>query len=386
MTSEDVFVELLPEGAVDVRGAFLFTCADGPDTVLMCYPLEVRTVFYPAAHAYEGTDSAFWDGSLEVVLDGDAVLPFPLLQVDAAGSDSADFLDALSRYAFRERGTEGPSVLLVRPEAAQDSTLRSFDLLHRVEAVLACWPARFAGGDTLLVEISQECVATSDYDGTMESFAYPLVTGASWQGSISEGRISVVQGDCYDWGSVRWLCGVLMPPPVEETDWSPSPEEAFRSRAPACLQEMLGRRWASAVVWEFRDFEPVAAGRDFYAYFPDIGGVGTMDEYGLDEPVPWPVESPWASSFVYVFEAAEPPSGLLAIDPRGVPMLESPDAGAATVFTVPPGFVLEVIRTRPDWALVGFEHWSTGRLEGWVATRRISDTGLVEPGVIPFFQ
>ena len=57
MTSEDVLIEIYPGGTVEITAAFLFTNTGTADTVIMYFPLTLRTIFHgPYLPLYNVTD------------------------------------------------------------------------------------------------------------------------------------------------------------------------------------------------------------------------------------------------------------------------------------------------------------------------------------------
>jgi hypothetical protein len=382
MIAEDVFLVLLPGGDVEMTASFLFGGA-GPDcTVLMAFPFELRTVFSPPEYAVDYGDSLPpWGDGLLVEVDGVPVDPFTLIQVTLQKDDEeSGFTSFLDDRAFFGGASTG-NVRLVIPPAWDDSRLQEFDFHHRAEAVLACWQVSIDSGDTALVEIRASGRLTSDYSESLFRLSYPLVTGASWAGTIGHGRISLVPGEGFDRETLQWYAGICMPTSSALDSWQPEMLPEFAGHSSRLLPEPLSRVYTDAVVWEFRDFEPVAGRRDTYTFYPDFGDISASAEMAWENGKPI---HPWRSSFVYAFVGPEAPSNYTVISGTGLDLYDGCYRGAAKIGTVPPGSYATLLETYGGWMRLSFEEtWNSPAVEGWLLPGLPGSDGIVEPEIIP---
>lgn len=376
MAAEDVFIRLESCSTAVVSAAFLFE-SDEAETVLMCYPLEVRTVFHALWNALlyaEGDEDCVPppEPGTRVWVDGSPVETFILVQCgyDDEGSGSR----LIEQYGRDGQDLPGGSFLLSMVPASDSAAAEA--AVESAQALLVCWEVGFEPGRSRLVEVEDRVRPTSDYSGRLYRITYPLVTGASWAGRIGRGRISVTSGPGFDWEDVKWWSGVLMPPPLEQSRFVPDPIPGLEGSR--LLEAFTGYDLGRALVWEFEDFEPVAGRRDSYTYFPDIG-----DMYGLvfsDALTGVSQDSPWESSFVYLYMGPALPGAVMCIRSGGLELEESPGGPVSSVALT--GECLSVLERRGDWLRVERNSAFDGGA-GWLEMHEAGPDGLVRPTVVP---
>lgn len=377
MAAEDVFIRLESCSTAVVSAAFLFD-ADEAETVLMCYPIEVRTVFSSLWNAllYEEDDEFYTpprDPGTRVWVDGVPAETFILVQCGRTGDEEAD-RRLMERYGRGGREARGGSFLVSTIPASDSAAAAS--AVESAQALLVCWEVGLEPGRSRLVEVEDRVRPTSDYSGRLHRITYPLVTGASWAGRIGRGRISVTGGPSFDWDDIQWWSGVLMPPPLEQSRFVPAPLPGLEGSR--LLEAFTGSDLGRALVWEFEDFEPVAGRRDSYTFFPDIG-----DVYGLvvsDASNGGKRDSPWESSFVYLYMGPALPGAFMCIRPGGLGLEETPGGRVCSVAL--PGEGLSLLDRRGDWLRVERDQAFEGGT-GWLEMHEVGPEGLVLPTVIP---
>lgn len=377
MAAEDVFIRLESCSTAVVSAAFLFE-ADAEETVLMCYPIEVRTVFHALwdalSHDAGGESAALSPASGTLVwVDGAPVETFVLVQCESNGEEEVES-SLMERYGWDGPGTPRGGFLVSMIPSSDSAAAGA--AVERAQALLVCWEVGFAAGGRRLVEIEDPVRPTSDYSGRLRRIAYPLVTGATWSGAIGRGRISVTGGPAFDWDDMRWWSGVMMPPPVEATRFTPALVSGLEDSR--LLEDFIGSDLGRALVWEFENFEPVAGRRDSYTYFPDIGDIGGLVESAaLDGGQ---ADSPWESSFVYLYTGPALPGAFMCIRSGGLGLEESPGGPVSSIAI--PGERLAVLDRRGDWLRVERDHAFEGG-SGWLEMHEVGGEGLVLPSVIP---
>lgn len=383
MVAEDVFLELLPDGRAALTGSFLFAGEGSGSPVLMAFPFEISTVFSPPGYAVSDGETDQPRGfDLVVEVNGERVEPFVLVQVTMDKGDlGSGFSAFLDRYDyFTDDRARGMTRLVIPPDSG-DSLVYDFDFANRADAVLACWPVSVPSGDTVLVEIRTTGRLTSDYSENLFRLSYPLVTGASWAGTIGRGRICLVPGEGFDWNTLQWYTGVCMPTSATYEDWLPGLLPEFVGFAPELIREVTGREYTDAVVWEFSDFEPVAGRRDTYTFFPDFGDIYALVQTAWEDGDPI---QPWRSSFVYAFVGPQAPTDFTVVSGTGLDLFDGCFRGAGTVGTVSPGSVLGVLETCGGWMRLSCEGYlDRPSLEGWFLPGLPGSDGIVEPELMP---
>jgi hypothetical protein len=378
MAAEDVFIRMESCSSAVISAAFLFESSSA-ESVLVCYPVEVLTVFHMLWDAVLEEDGGQnpLDTRVRVMVDGEPAETFVLVQCDRDKSDEQLDADVSERYGWVGSGAGQPDRILVHRPPGSDSAAVAA-IVPRADALLVCWVMGFEEDGTSLVEIEDTVRLTADYSGCLHRLAYPLVTGASWDGPIGRGRLSVTGAPGFDWSRLAWWSGVLMPPPAELSSFVPSPVSGLERSE--LLAPLMGWDLGRALVWEFVDFEPVAGRRDCYTYFPDTGDLGGV--LSLYDAGGRAVDSPWESSFVYLYAGPDLPDLFTVIRTGGLGLHAFPSG--PTVAMVQPGQPMGVLDRSGDWMKVMVTRRDGGEVTGWFEMHPLGGAGLVEPTAIPY--
>ncbi len=288
MISEDVLIEIYPGGAVEITAAFLFTNTGTADTVIMYFPLTLRTIFHgPYLPLYNVTDPL---SSPSVTVNGSPAEVRPLI-----GNTWTPWFDDYTWDEVREavhtmRETE-PDTGEVYFYIADDFSWDTYDiykwldewssdytvlkdLVVVINSLNACWTVPFSEGDSVLVEFSMEYSMSSEYESPYCTMVYPLYTGASWAGPIGEGRITVAPCGGLRFADFDSWYSISMPDARSVINMTYEPLEAISGADGFELTELAdisGTYLDSVLIWEFTDFEPAVSPTHWeYFYFtPD---------------------------------------------------------------------------------------------------------------------
>jgi len=159
----------------------------------------------------------------------------------------------------------------------------------------ALWTVHLDEGADVLVEYTMTLTLRHDWEEEWYSLSYPLYTGASWSGPIGEGRIVVVPSRGLTLDDVTEWSSVSMPEASVEVDMAYRPLGPLESH-PSFRGSLMDRATdvilPEALVWEFRDFEPVVSPMGWLFYYEDPDGDSARNERDvtyLDQaPPPWP--------------------------------------------------------------------------------------------------
>lgn len=288
MTSEDVLIEIYPGGKVEITAAFLFTNTGSADTVIMYFPVTLRTVTMgPGLPLYDITDPL---ASPSVTLNGLPAEVHPLIEntwtpwfdeytwedvrsevltMNEAEPDTGEYYfyivdpDSWNTYDFNETYFE-----------SYDGFTLLENLLILVNSLNACWTVPFSAGESVLVEFNMEYLMSSEYESPYCTMVYPLYTGASWAGPIGEGRITVVPSGGLEFADFDSWYSISMPDARIVKDMTYEPLESITNSDGFKLTKLAnfsGTHLDSVLVWEFTEFEPVVSPTQWqYFYFtPD---------------------------------------------------------------------------------------------------------------------
>ncbi|MCD4706529.1 MAG: hypothetical protein K8S62_02185 [Candidatus Sabulitectum sp.] len=283
MTCEDVFIEVFPDEPAELTAAFLFTNTGPADTVVMYFPITVRTVTTgPGLPLWQVIDPM---GNPEVKVNGVPVDVHPLI----GNTWYPEYLDytweelreAVTTIVEAEPDTGETFHYSVAPECwniydfweltanAWASRTLTDELMILIQSLNACWTVPFGKGEEVLVEYCLAYSLSSPYEGSYSTLTYPLYTGASWNGPIGSGRITVVPSGEMDFRDfVEWH-SVSMPEAEVAIgmEFSPLSEIADATGYKFCrISELAGMNLDSILIWEFTDFEPVVS-RSWSRYF-----------------------------------------------------------------------------------------------------------------------
>ena len=288
MTSEDVLIEINPGGTVEITAAFLFTNTGTADTVIMYFPLTLRTVFMgPYLQLNNVTDPL---SSPSVTVNGLPVIVRPLIGNTWAPWHDEYTWDEVRDVVYTMQETEpdsGEFYFYIADEFSWDTydIYKWFDewssdytvlkdLLISINSLNACWAVPFSEGDSVLVEFCMEYFMSSEYESPYCTMIYPLYTGASWAGPIGEGRITVVPSGGLHFADFDSWYSISMPDAeiVNNLTYEPleyiSGADGFELTR---LAEYSGIHLDSVLVWEFNEFEPVVSPTqwEFFYFTPD---------------------------------------------------------------------------------------------------------------------
>ena len=288
MTSEDVLIEIYPGGTVEITAAFLFTNTGAADTVIMYFPVKLRTIFDgPYLALYNVSDPLL---SPSVTVNGLPVVVRPMIgntwtpwhdeytwdevrdvvyTMQETEPDSGEFYF----YIADEFSWDTYDINRMLNEWSSDYTVLK-DLVVTIHSLNACWSVPFAEGDSVLVEFSTEYSMSSGYESPYCTMIYPLYTGASWAGPIGEGRITIVPSgglefaDFDSWYSTSMPDAGIMKNQTYVPLESISGADGFELTELACFS---GTYLDSVLVWEFSEFEPVVSPTrwEYFYFSPD---------------------------------------------------------------------------------------------------------------------
>lgn len=400
MLCQDVLIEA---GRSDYRitGDFLFHSPNDEGDVYMYFPVDVITPFISALYSAMLAEDLL--ERVSVTVNGRETEVFPLViaqwRTDPETGLTWDRALELMRPLYREEPGPGEPAYFTRMPSLAEFTGSEdpIDSMYPVlegQAVIAAWKVDFRAGDTTLVEYAVTGTMTTDYDSTKAILCYPLQTGSTWAGNIGRGRVTVVPSDVTDGEQITFAAGVMMPPPERRSSFVFHPLEEV-ARTPwyggTLLSVFAGRSFEAGYEWNFSDFEPEVASTGWRALYPGLG-----DMYGMitDSVLRWregELESRpagWGGSFIYLYLADHRPKGLTVISAEGLPLRDSPRAGAAVLTVLPVTAWMEVEEWREGWIFVnakvpGCFGDDAGEYAGWVEVEQTGDEGLVLPTVLP---
>lgn len=307
LTCQDVFIELFRGGDARLTASFLFHNSGSAEEVMMYFPVSVMVP----------TISVLW--SMEDLSDP---LTSPVVTVDGSPVEVRPMLSANWSSTWSDRWWEGleDSLSLVLPPPADSGTVfftvdpgywTDLDLLERsladscgaldlavlgeVRSSHALWTVHFDEGADVLVEYTMVLTLRHDPEVDWYSLSYPLCTGASWAGSIGSGRIVIVPSrgltlaDVTEWSSVSMPEGSA----EEDLEYLPMSEIEAHPSFRGSLSERATRVvLPEALVWEFRDLEPVVSPMGWIYYYEDPEGSAARNEMDLmswdQAPPEWP--------------------------------------------------------------------------------------------------
>ncbi len=288
MTAEDVLIEIFPGGNASITAAFLFTNTGAADTVIMYFPLVVRTLTMgPALPLIDITDPL---RAPSVSINGSYIEVHPMI--------GNTWLPEYNEYRWEDIRSEVMTMTETEPDmgevyfyTVEAENWHSYDYIDLIydhydeitfveELQLLCnslnasWIVPFSAGEEVLVEFCIEYTMSSEYENPYCTMIYPLYTGASWTGSIGEGRITAVPAGGLKFSDFHSWYSVSMPDAeiVEGLAYVPLSEISdCVSFANTELADFSGTHFDSALVWIFTDFEPVVSPThwQFFYYSPD---------------------------------------------------------------------------------------------------------------------
>ncbi|MCK4593898.1 hypothetical protein KAU45_05305, partial [bacterium] len=404
MTAEEVVIELrvldITEGDwsstryyATITADFLFTNTGEADTVYTYIPVSVMTIFVSVLYGAVDMDVPLENP--RVLVDGEPVEVYKL----CVGNFDESVLEGGTWEEFAERALP---LFDEQPENGEPFYFRRYfagveehwdKIAHRADALLAYWEVTFEAGETKLVEYVQEFDLTSDYGEQVFRLTYPLFTGAGWRGDIGYGRVTVLPGEGCDWNDLRYYTGLHLPLPSEEEDHRFSLNEGITGHEGFNRCNLAGYRGGSfdhALVWEFSDYEPHPGQISSYAFYPDIGDIGTYQymlhgdyEDGFEESY----DNPWDYSMIYLYLGKSPPGYFFSAAVEGVPLHDAPHGqplGEGPEFRISFTQGASIIEREGNWAKVSYRNWdSDTTLEGWVDLVPVNSQGHVVPGLLP---
>ncbi len=308
LTAEDVLIEVLPGGTAVLTADFLFTNTGPADTVLMYFPVSVMVP----------TISVLW--SLDEITD--PLVADPLVTVNGERVDVRPMLCTTWNRRYEEDGaweTFRSGVEILSSQEEPDSGLvfylappdywESLDMLETVMSdslteddwnVLcahsshALWEVPFAEGEQVVVEYAMEFAMRYQWESHVLSITYPLYTGGSWAGPIGSGRITVTNGPGKDFGDIVGWSSESMPEAelLRPFPYHPLPLISESGPGYGSLWPAFGEELEAALVWEFRDLEPVVSSMGWMYYYEDPSDENALYQVEVmtwpEEPPPWP--------------------------------------------------------------------------------------------------
>lgn len=392
MSYEEVFISIYEDSGIikaQVNSVFVFDNFGDESEVLMYFPLEVRTPFYPVGL------SNYWADSLkiEVLVDG-KICPVDIFYYDVWDSSmmrdmSWEEFSACYEVLNINEPQEGEPLFYKIDE-------KSRDFAYEAKALLAFWKVKFDEKSTKFIEFSQEYLLTSDYENKMFRLSYPLFTGSSWANNIRKGRISVLFEDEEVKRALKFFIGSLMPLPEVYLDGytasDPLKEISERYKSDN-LSKFYNRSYAGAIIWNFSDLEPLPANFRHHAFYPDIPDVGTeimMEYMNFMEGSITEFKNPWCISFVYIILGDYHPNSYYVRTVQGVDFYENRELMGLPVFYAHYLSSLKLIEIGDSSSKFEVRDYFSGNFDqikkGWTNFYYIDENNLLVPKIFPVLE
>ncbi len=403
MLAQDVLITL-DRTTYEITGCFLLHSSGDEGTVYMYFPVDIITPF--VSMLYSSTDPDPLLERVDVTVDGVEREVFPLFVCEWDPSAEPglpwDSIREMTRPIFSGEPDPGEPFYATRIPALEQVTDSCMDWEADLpgipsQALNAAWSADFGVDDTVLVEYHVTGGMTLDYDSTFSLFCYPLQTGATWEGTIGRGRVTVVTEEPNNPGIITFIAGSMLPPAenLPPASFEPLPEIAGHPSFDGTrLSRLADTSHPGGFEWSFSDFEPSAATDDWLGLFPGLGQMA-IAYYVAEDVREWrisrtgPRPDALGGAFIYASLSDGPPARLTVIDPEGVPLLETPDDPGGVTRVLEVGTVVDLRERRGSWALVDCSSYDQVNLEeidhlsGWIELFRTGEDGLVRPAALP---
>ena len=373
--------------SAEIYTSFLFTNTGEHDRILMAIPVEVRTPFVSYLYAYEENDSLL--SNPRVYINGQEVevrLIFGSIIKHNLTDEEMEFIENNLDPLFDQM-----------PSLGQPLYFKNFQIIHEgVEDIsmellspniaLACWEVEFELKEQKLVEYRQNYEMTADYGMRAFRLSYPLFTGATWFGSIGEGKITVILEDDISPQELVYFLGVGLPEPreidrskLDLTDYLSLLENPDIS----IISDINGRYCQYGVEWKFTDLKPLPSDFSYRNYYPDIGDIGAVyymeylenPDQGLKD-----MYLPWQKSKLYLGLGDFPLKNFWVVNPRGVDVYSEPDEQPENIISSvsPLSHILaEEIQGRWIKAVIS-DHLNDLELAGWIPIYCYNEDSLLE--------
>ena len=364
----------------DFYSSFLFTNTTEADQVLMAIPVESATPTVPWVYG-QGIDSTLT--TPKVLVDGQPVevkLIYGYYPVDDLDSDQwnevLEKLDPVYDYL-----PDSGQLLYFRNYVYSDPDYSVDFLQPRI--ALACWEVSFNSGQQRLVEYHEEYEMTSDYGMKTFRLTYPLFTGATWKGSIGEGKISVIMDSSFVRDDLKYYLGILLPEP-EEIENGSLDLENYLSRLEnpqiSQLADFNNLEFSYGIIWEFKNFEPIPSGFSYQDYYMDseVFYYTAYDSYLYNPNLQLPL--PWMKSRIYLYLGEVSPHWFIAVNEQGVPVYSQPDQSSGNIIdTIGPMTSVEALEINNEWIKADISYnYDRDEIKGWIPLYYYNEDGLLE--------
>lgn len=392
MTYEEVVICVFEDAGImkaQLSCGFVFENIGDESEVLMYFPLEVRTPFYPVGLSMDWADSS----KIEVLVDGKPC-PLDVFYYNLWDSSIKEDLNWEEFSAYYGVLNEH------EPQKGEPLFYKNIDnypeFAYEAKALLAVWRVKFEERTTKFIEFSQEYHLTSDYEEKMFRLSYPLFTGSSWANNIRKGRISVFFSDEEVKKALKFFIGSLMPVPEVHLEGFTAVEplkeisERFKS---INLSKFYGRWYAGAIIWNFSDLEPLPANFRYQPFYPDIPDVGTevyLEYMDYLDGSSAEFINPWAISFIYIILGGYYPNHYVVRAVQGVDFYENEGLRGLPVFHANFYSALKLIEKGVNSSKFEMRDFFSGNYDqikiGWTNFYYIDENNLVVPKILPALE
>lgn len=392
MTSEEVVIELKRgyDGCCNavISTSFLFTNHGEDDVVLMAIPYDIITPFISQLYSLQDVDPIILNPKVKV--NGEDVVVELLcmanmskrLLEDFSWEELVDLLDILYPESLK------PDEPIFHKNFEFEES--SYDILYpkyvNPYGALAYWEVEIEKEESVLVEYQEEFLLTSDYNDKVFRLAYPLFTGATWNGDIGYGKITVVSDSSFKWDDIQFVYAPGLPLFEEEEDYRieiNSTISSFNSFTESFIKKYDNTIYKNALVWEFSNLEPEPAIFSYTSFYPDIGDIGAYYYSEFLENFDT-IDFPWLHTQIYLFIGDFKPSSFNVISPGGTFLYDKANNSFINKRHINFYSSLNLIKWEEDWIYAEInDHFAETRDTGWIKIYNIDVNLLVKPIIMP---